>query len=278
MIRTTWARITGAMLILALTATGSEYAGTDAAPDAAPRGRIVLSSPGGDAKIRNPGTGAADPHLTAALLTDFQTPHAPGLISRPRVPGAGVRFPIRDRESLFMGIRQMGTGFDGGRLCLKWTGGMWLSLVTARGSLPGVELGLVMLTSPLPHDLTSEERARHVRWKSLIFSEALVSAPGHVLDALNGSHPPASCSRMTTDNGAPGRVEPLPAPGVPGSWAYRIIDTKGKVWHWGAVVRLPNHLIEIRIPNMEPGPGADMVTMLNEATAQAYAKATRVLG
>jgi hypothetical protein len=126
--------------------------------------------------------------------------------------------------------------------------------------------------------LTPEGRAKRQRLESLTFSEAIITGPPHVLDTLADGRTPGACLQLTMYGGAPGRIEPLPTPEVGDqSWAYRILDSKGYVWHWVQVTRHRSYLIEIRIPNQGPGPRVGMVSILHQAAEQAYTKATRTL-
>lgn len=245
---------------------------------------LQLSRPEEDAKIPNPGSGGADPRLTAALLTRFQAGESVAPTAVPEIPGATVRFPVRDGGSMFFGLRQAGSIFTGASSCMKWTSGMWMVLVSDFATTPEVQLAISMLRSPLPPPppgvdaLTPQGRAALQRRGSLVFSEAIITGPPQVMGMLADEHIPGECSRLTDDKGAAGRIELLPAAPVGDhSWAYRIIDATGEARHWTQVVRFRDHLIEIRIPSQEPRPRGDMVSILHQIATQAHAKAAKTL-
>ncbi|WP_067477520.1 hypothetical protein [Actinomadura hibisca] len=229
---------------------------------------MEVSTPWEDAAVPNPGSGQADPRLAAALLDRFR-PSPTAAVSVPEVPGAGVRMPVRDTRSRFLGLRQMSSPFHGEPACTKWTSGMWMTLYDV-STTPPVQLGVTRLHPDLRREGSSSA--------GLTFSEAIITGPPQVVDGLADDRLPPACARLSMRDGAPGRVEPLPvAPVGDRTWAYRIIDAKGYVWHWVQVVRFGAHLIEIRIPNQEPAPAGDMAHFLQRIAAQAHAKAARTL-
>ena len=182
----------------------------------------------------------------------------------------------------FIAVRQMSSPFTGAAACTKWTSGMPFVLVGDFNTTPGVQMAVGRLDTPPPRlgpeDLTPEGRANRRLLESFTFSEAIVTGPPHVLEPLADGRTPGACSQLSRYNGPPGRVEPLPTPKVGDqTWSYRILDSTGYVWHWVQVVRHRDHLIEIRIPNQEPGPRGDMVSILHQAAQQAYARAARTL-
>ncbi|RAY16687.1 hypothetical protein DPM19_00425 [Actinomadura craniellae] len=270
-------------LVVLSAGCGAERAATDPVPASSrsadtvvstPSLRVRLSRPGDDAGVPNPGSGDADPRLVAALLTRFQADGSAAPAAVPDVPGAAVRFPVRDRGSLFFGFRQISSPFAGAASCRKRAAGMWVVLAGDFTTTPGVQLAISKLSSPRP-SLGPDARTPQ---ESLTFSEAIITGPPQVLGLLDDERAPGDCSRMTGGNGAAGRVEPLPAAPVGDrSWAYRIVDATGYVWHWVQVVRFRDHLIEIRIPNQEPGPRGDMVSILHQIATQAHARAAQTL-
>ncbi|REF00471.1 hypothetical protein [Thermomonospora umbrina] len=242
---------------------------------------LMLRMPEDDAKIPNPGTGRADPRLQGALLTRFD----PGPSVAPPVqaitPGA-VRFPLRDTRSMYLAVRQISSPFIAPAACSTWTSGMWFTLVSRFAATTGAQLAASMYQTPGseigPDHITPHGAAAPQPRGSLTFSQSIITGPAQVMGILADERIPAECGRLTQTAGPAGRIEPLPvSPIGEHTWAYRLIDDKGFVWHWVQAIGLRGHLIEIRIPNQEPGPQGDMLRTLQHIAAQAHAKAAKTL-
>lgn len=218
-----------------------------------------------EAAIPNPGTGAGDPLLVEALLPQSSSGRAAAFLLSPSV----VAMPDRDRRSLFIGLRQYSSPVVGPPACEGWTAGLW-TVVVGSFNRPGVQLGITEQSMPTPAGLP-------------MFSEAIISGPPSVLDALADPPLPAACRDITTPPD-PGGVKPtaVAAPDaltVRGAISARAFEITGTgtfpVWQWAEVVRGRGFLLEIRIPNQSANP--DPGTALATIAANAYRRAARVL-
>ncbi|QFG26605.1 hypothetical protein [Actinomadura sp. WMMB 499] len=63
-----------------------------------------------------------------------------------------------------------------------------------------------------------------------------------------------------------------------GATAFRIVDADGVASHWVEIVRMPGHLIEIRIPNQSPEPPGKMMDRLRRIARAAHGRAAAKLG
>jgi hypothetical protein len=212
-----------------------------------------------EARLPNPGTGAGDPRLLAALL-----PQAAG--DRFDLPAAVVAMPDTDRRSLFIGLRQMGTPVAGPPECDGWYGGLWTAVV-ARFNVRGVQLAVTMLGA--------QPRAR----RSVSFSEAIITGPSAILRSLAGPVPPAACRVIAGAGADSGGIRPLTVPRTGlASWAYEVTGAgKFPVWQWVEVVRGPGFLLEVCIPIQEFAPKEYPDTLLPRFAAAAYRRALSML-
>ena len=224
----------------------------------------ILAIPAGgrnpQAAIPNPGTGTGDPLLVGALLPQSASGRAAVLL----LPPAVVALPDRDRGSMFLGLRQYSSPVIGPHVCDGWTAGLWMLAVTSFNR-PGVQLAVTKQTVPTPAGLPS-------------FSEAIITGPSSVLSAMDAPLP-ADC-RAIAGQPYSGGVRPIgagaPVPGSGRAQAFEVTGTgKFPVWQWAEVVRGPDFLLEIRIPNQSAfaDPGAALATI----TASAYSRAAAVL-
>ncbi|GGV42701.1 hypothetical protein GCM10010182_79230 [Actinomadura cremea] len=235
------------------------------------------------ADIANPGTGQADPRLVEALLPRFE-----GSVQDEHIPAAGVRLPVRDPKSRFISLRQTATASysSPGDVCDRWTTGLWRALVTGFGRAPGAHLAVTTLDAPLPSIKERQEKMERLHkgqkvetpYRGLDFSEAIIAAPAPTLERLGDAHVPPACRRMTPMFRTPGAktaaVEPIAVePLGDGATAYRIVDAGGVTSHWVEIVRMPGHLIEIRIPNQSPEPPGDMTERLQRVARAAHERA-----
>lgn len=213
------------------------------------------------AAVPNPGTGTGDPRLVRALLPQSSSGREAAFL----LPPAVVAMPDRDRESLFIGLRQYSSPVTGPQACDAWTSGLWSVAVTSF-SLPGVQLAVTEQAMPTTSGLPS-------------FSEAIITGPPSVLDAMGDRPLPAEC-RAITSQPYPGGVKPIaatrPDPGSPRTQAFEITGTgKVPVWQWAEVVQGPGFLLEIRIPNQAAN--ADPGAALAKITTAAYRRAAASL-
>lgn len=212
------------------------------------------------AAIPNPGTGAGDPRLVRALLPQSSSGRAAVF----QLPPAVVALPDRDRRSLFIGLRQYSSPVSGPQVCEGWTAGLWVLAVTSFNQ-PGVQLAVTEHSVPTPAGLP-------------MFSEAIITGSPSVLNAIDSPLPP-DC-RTIASQPYPGGVRPIgastPGPGPRRVQAFAITGTgKVPVWQWAEVVRGPDFLLEIRIPNQSAD--ADPRAALATITASAYSRAAAVL-
>jgi hypothetical protein len=214
-----------------------------------------------EAAIPNPGTGAGDPRLTQALLPQSAA-------ARQRLallPPAVVAMPDRDRESLFIPLRQTADPVVGPPDCAEWTAGLWSEVVT-RFNVPGVQLAV-----------DQEPKPAHADWPQ--YAEAIITGPAPVLDSLADPVVPAACRAISSPPGYPGGVRPLAAAGLgQGSRAFEVTGTgKVRVWVAAEVVRGPGFVLEVRIPFQVSPPGNDPAAWLGDITAAAYQRAEMTL-
>lgn len=281
-------RLCAATALLAATACGTERAGEPAAgasPSASAKGEIRVMDPDERANMPNPGTGEADPRLVEALLPDFE-----GSVEREGEPAAGVRFPLRDPKSMFIASRVMSSYYGApGAACTKWTGGLWAVLATEFERDAGVQLAVTNLGAPPPSGddmrkmAENREQGKMPSFRGLGFSETIVTAPPAVLARLGDARVPPACGRLTASEGSPGAakaaVEPVAVERLgDGATAFRIVDTDGVASHWVEIVRMPGHLIEIRIPNQSPEPPGSMMDRLRRIARAAHGRAAAKLG
>jgi hypothetical protein len=228
-------------------------------------GAFIISAGGQnpEAAIPNPGTGAGNPLLARALLPQSSSGREAAFLLPPGV----VALPDRDRRSLFIGLRQYSSPVIGPLACEGWTAGLW-TVVVGSFNRPGVQLGVTEQNMPRPAGLP-------------MFSEAIISGPPSVLDALADPPLPAACRDITTPP-YPGGVRPIaaaapdPGQGAVSARAFEVTGTgRFPVWQWAEVIQGRGFLLEIRIPNQSanPDPGAAL-TMI---AANAYRRAAAVL-
>jgi hypothetical protein len=222
---------------------------------------MPAGGPNPEAAIPNPGTGAGNPRLVRALLP--QSP--PGRAAAFLLPPAVVALPDRDLRSLFIGLRQYASPVVGPQACDGWTAGL-STVVVSSFNRPGVQLGVTEQSVPTQAGLP-------------MFSEAIITGPPSVLDALANPPLPAACRAITTPQYAGGvkpTTVPAPGPGVVSAQAFKVTGTgKFPVWTWAEVIKGRGFLLEIRIPNQsaKPDPGAALTTI----AANAYHRAATVL-
>jgi hypothetical protein len=245
--------------------TGAAPPGGGAAATAKPSvyASVAVIPAGGQnpqAAIPNPGTGPGDPRLTRALLPQSPSGRAAAFL----LPPAVVALPDRDRRSPFIGLRQYSSPVIGPQVCDGWTAGLWVLAVTSFNQ-PGVQLAVTEHSVPTPAGLP-------------MFSEAIVTGSPSVLSAMDSPLPPDCRTIASQPN--PGGVRPIgastPGPGSRHAQAFAVTGTsKVPVWQWAEVVRGPDFLLEIRIPNQsaDADPGAALATI----TASAYSRAAAVL-
>ncbi len=248
-----------------------------------------MLKPGEKLDIPNPGTGAGDPRLVSALLTDFQVAR-----ESETLPAAVVALPVTDLQSTFIPLRMISSPLYGAPACDKWTAGLW-STVLHDFNHQGVQIGVTELETPEHTSATgpqpdAESLFRELRNESeggshkldlnastedhLTFGEAIITGPAQMLASLADTSEVASCGRLTGDEGDSGAVEPFPVPPLgERSWAFRITGRHEPVWQWVEVVQTPRYLIEISIPVQSPAPGADPADLLPQIAEAAYAKA-----
>jgi hypothetical protein len=211
------------------------------------------------AAIPNPGTGTGDRRLAVALLPHSASGRAAALL----LPPAVVALPDRDPSSTFIGLRQYSSPVNGPKACDGWTAGLWVLAVTSFNR-PGVQLAVTEQSVPTPAGLPS-------------FSEAIITGPPSVLGAMDSPLPP-DC-RTIGGQPYPGGVRVVSAPPGPGSRHARAFEVTGTgkvpVWQWAEVVRGPDFLLEIRIPDQSAV--ADPFAALATITGSAYGRAAAVL-
>ena len=212
-------------------------------------------SPGAD--IPNPGTGTGDPQLIQALLPQSRSVPYRAFLLLPAV----IAMPVRDRQSLFIPLRQPVDPVAGPPECERLTAGLWLEVVT-RFDVPGVQLAVTTQTMGHP-----------------AFSEAIITGPSRVLDSLADPALPPDCRTITGQTGYSGGVRPLPATRVGlRAWAFEVTGMGTvPVWEWAEVVRGPGFVLEVQIPRQAPSPEADQGKSLGALTDAAYRQATAVL-
>jgi hypothetical protein len=236
---------------------GSDPAAATPSPSAS---RFVSADAIGDGQsntltsIPNPGSGAGDPALLRALVP--QTTY-----SRLSLPAGLITMPDRDRQSLYIPLRQFSSPVTGPDPCLGWTAGMWSEVVTDFNQ-PGVELAVTEITP------TDEPE----------YSEAIITGPAGVLDRVADGQIPLACRGELTGNAAyPGSIRVLSTPGAGlGARAFEITGTRAfRIWAWVSVVRGPGFVVEIRIPDQSLDATAG--TALPVITAAAYRRALAAL-
>lgn len=216
--------------------------------------RMPAGGPNPEVTIQNPGTGEGNPLLARALLpqpTDRR-------LAATQLPPGVVALPDRNRESMFIGLRQYGTPVIGPPACDEWTAGLSAAAL-ANFNQAGVQMGLELV-----------ERTPG-------FAETIVTGPPSVLDALADPPLPTACRDITT-RGYSGGVKPITVtvPGAVSARAFEVTGTgKFPVWMWAEVVQGRNFVLEIRIPvqSDSPTPGAT----LSPIAAAAYDRAARIL-
>lgn len=214
-----------------------------------------------EAAIPNPGTGTGNPLLVRALLPQS----AAGREAAFLLPPAVVALPDRDRRSLFIGLRQYASPVVGPQACEPWTAGLAYAVVTSFNR-PGGQLGIT-------------EQGVPTAAGSPMFSEAILTGPPSMLDALSGQALPAACRVVTTPN-AEGGIKPQtlqsPVPGAVSARAFEVTGTgKFPVWIWAEVVEGRGFVLEIRIP-VQSG-SRDPGTALPALAAAAYQRAAATL-
>lgn len=283
-------RICVGAALLAAAGCGAERAGGPAggaSASVAPEMSVEVMPLDKLADIPNPGTGQADPRLVEALLPGFE-----GSVQDEHVPAAGVRLPVRDLKSRFISLRQSSTASyrSPGDVCDRWTTGLWRALIAGFGRAPGAQLAVTTLDAPLPSIKERREKMERLQkgqkvetsYRGLDFSEAIITAPAPTLERLGDARLPPACKRMTPVFRTPGAttaaVEPIAVePLGNGATAYRIVEADGVATHWVEIVRLPGHLLEIRIPNQAPGPPGDMTERLQRVARAAHERAAAKL-
>jgi len=223
---------------------------------------IPVRGPNPQAAIPNPGTGAADPRLVAALLPQSASGHLRALL----LPPAVVALPDRDRRSLFLPLRQYSAAVTGPPQCAGWTAGLWLEVVTGFNET-GVQLAVTQQSVPAPSGRP-------------MFSEAIITGPPAVLASLADPPVPARCRTITSQTAYPGGIRALPAARAGlGSRAFEITGTgEFPVWTWAEVVRGPGFLLEVRIPVQSGSAGSNPGASLASIAAAAYKRAIITLG
>lgn len=219
----------------------------------------------------NPGTGAGDPRLLAALL-----PQAAG--DRFDLPAVVVAMPDTDRRSLFIGLRQIGTPVAGPPECDGWYGGLWTAVVS-RFNVSGVQLAVTMLGAQDPRLPGARSPRPQGAQYPAVFGEAIITGPSAILRSLAGPVPPAAC-RVITGAGADSggiRLLTVPRTGL-ASWAY-VVTGAGKfpVWQWVEVVRGPGFLLDVCIPIQGFAPREYPAALLPRFAAAAYRRALQKL-
>jgi hypothetical protein len=223
---------------------------------------MPAGGPNPEAAIPNPGTGAGNPLLVRALLPQSSAGREASFL----LPPAVIALPDRDLRSLFIGLRQYASPVVGPQACDAWTAGL-ATVVVGSYNRPGVQLGATEQSVPTQAGLP-------------MFSEAVITGPPSVLDALADPPLPAACRDITTPRYS-GGVKPtsVPAPGA-GAVSARAFEVTGTgkfpVWTWAEVIKGEGFLVEIRIPNQSANadPGAFLATI----GANAYHRAATVLG
>jgi hypothetical protein len=163
------------------------------------------------------------------------------------------------------GVRGTRTGRNRGgpKACDGWTAGLWVLTVTSFNR-PGVQLAVTEQSVPTPAGLPS-------------FLEAIITGPPSVLGAMDSPLPP-DC-RTIGGQPYPGGVRVISASPGPGSRHARAFEVTGTgkvpVWQWAEVVRGPDFLLEIRIPDQSAV--ADPFAALATITGSAYGRAAAVL-
>ncbi|HEX6525671.1 MAG TPA: hypothetical protein VF070_37510 [Streptosporangiaceae bacterium] len=222
--------------------------------------RVAIAYPAGsknlEANLPNPGTGAGDPRLIAALLPQ-------SMDTRFYLPPAVVAMPDTDRRSLFIGLRQYGSPVAGPPECEGWTAGIW-TVVVSEFNQRGVQLAVTQQMGP----------------DAVQFSEAIITGPSAVLGSLANPELPPSCRRITGATPYSGGVRLLTAPGIGVvSWAYEVTGTgKFPIWAWAEVVRGPGFILEVSIPVQSSALHRDLAPALPRIAAAAYQRAVLKLG
>jgi hypothetical protein len=223
---------------------------------------MPAGGPNPEAAIPNPGTGAGNPLLVRALLPQS----AAGREASFLLPPAVIALPDRDLRSLFIGLRQYASPVVGPQACDAWTAGL-ATVVVGSYNRPGVQLGATEQSLPTQAGLP-------------MFSEAIITGPPSVLDALADPPLPGACRDITTprySGGVKPTSVPAPGPGAVSARAFEVTGTgKFPVWTWAEVIKGEGFLVEIRIPNQSAN--ADPGAFLTTIGANAYHRAATVLG
>jgi hypothetical protein len=238
------------LITFALAGCGTSDPGPTAAPSPSPS----TASQARTTSVTNPGAGDGSPTLLRALLPQ-------STYSRLSLPAGVVAMPDRDRESLYIPLRQFSSPVVGPSQCLGWTAGLWSKVVTEFNQ-PGIELGV-----------TEIEPAGKPQ-----YSEAVITGPARALDSIASGQLPRACRGELTGNAAyPGTIRSLSTPRVGlGSRAFEITGARAfRVWSWVAVVRGPSFVVEIRVPDQSLDATAS--AELPVLTAAAYRRALAVL-
>ncbi|MEU8143784.1 hypothetical protein [Nonomuraea sp. NPDC048901] len=224
---------------------------------------------GQEDKTPNPGSGAGDPRLVAALLTRFRD-----VREWSYVPGAVVALPVADLESTFIPLRQISTPFVGPEECDKWTAGMWFE-VLRRYNTAGAQMAVTAITESVPNSGTQHLR----RPEGAGFHEAIITGSPDMLNRLGDPSLPARCRHLSDADVGSGDIQPIDVPRLgERAWAYRITGSgKVPIWHWVEVIQTSRYLLEIRIPNQEPRPRANPAKLLPQIAQEAYEKAEAAL-
>jgi hypothetical protein len=233
-----------------------------AAPSVSSFATIVgmpVGGPNPEATIPNPGTGTGNPLLVRALLPQ---PATLGRLAAILLPPGVIALPDRNPQSLYIGLRQVGTPVVGPSACDGWTAGLSTE-VLSRFNQSGVQLGVeenVLAPADAP-----------------LFAETIITGPPPVLDALGDPPLPASCRDITTPHYS-GGVKPVAAT-VPGAVSARAFAVTGPgkdpVWQWAEVIQGQNFVVEISIPVQAAQ--SDPPTSLTEISATAYRRAATIL-
>ncbi|MDL4814152.1 hypothetical protein [Actinomadura opuntiae] len=262
------------LAVVSVAGCGTEHAGSRPPKAAAssPRIEATIMSPQDEAAIPNPGTGTADPRLTAALLTRFE-----GAVESPYQRGAAIRLPLRNTKSMFIAMRQVSSYYRAqAPECEKWTGGLWYTLIRDFSHAPGAQLAVTRLDPPM------RTRPDQKPPSVLVFSESIITAPAPVLNRLADGRVPAACGRLTAPASSPGDstavIKPIEvAPLAGASRGFVIADGQGVVSHWVEIVQFGSYLLEVRIPNQSSPPRGDRVAALQRIARAAYDRAAASL-
>jgi hypothetical protein len=223
---------------------------------------MPAGGPNPEAAIPNPGTGAGNPLLVRALLPQSSAGREAAFL----LPPAVIALPDRDLRSLFIGLRQYASPVVGPQACDAWTAGL-ATVVVGSYNRPGVQLGATEQSLPTQAGLP-------------MFSEAIITGPPSVVDALADPPLPGACRDITAprySGGVKPTSVPAPGPGAVSARAFEVTGTgKFPVWTWAEVIKGEGFLVEIRIPNQSAN--ADPGAFLTTIGANAYHRAATVLG